>query len=35
LISGSVNLSLLNGEPGFYSNSTYYWKDLLAVGGGF
>jgi hypothetical protein len=35
LISGRINLSLLSPEPGFYSNSTYYGKDLLALGGGF
>jgi hypothetical protein len=35
LISGRLNLSLINGEPGFYSNSTYYGKDLLAIGAGF
>ncbi|MEO8177622.1 MAG: hypothetical protein ABI895_02210 [Deltaproteobacteria bacterium] len=35
LISGRLNLSLLSPEPGFYSNSTYYGKDLLAIGAGF
>jgi hypothetical protein len=35
LISGRLNLSFINGEPGFYSNSTYYGKDLIAIGGGF
>jgi hypothetical protein len=35
LISGRLNLSLLSPEPGFYSNSTYYGKDLLALGAGF
>jgi hypothetical protein len=35
LISGRLNLTLLGAEPGFYSNSTYYGKDLLALGGGF
>lgn len=32
LISGRINLSLLNPEPGFYHSSTYYGKDILAVG---
>jgi hypothetical protein len=35
LISGRLNLTLLGAEPGFYSNSTYYGKDLLALGAGF
>lgn len=35
LISGRLNLSLLSPEPGFYSNSTYYGKDILALGAGF
>jgi hypothetical protein len=35
LISGRLNLTLLGSEPGFYSNSTYYGKDLLAIGAGF
>lgn len=35
LYSGRINVSLINPEPGFYSNSTYYGKDLLALGGGF
>jgi hypothetical protein len=28
-------LTLLGAEPGFYSNSTYYGKDLIALGAGF
>jgi hypothetical protein len=32
LISGRINLSLLNPEPGFYHSSTYYGKDILALG---
>jgi hypothetical protein len=35
LISGRLNLTLLGAEPGFYSNSVYYGKDLLALGAGF
>jgi len=35
LISGRLNLSLLSPEPGYYSNSTYYGKDILAIGAGF
>lgn len=35
LISGRLNLTLLGAEPGYYSNSTYYGKDLLALGAGF
>lgn len=31
LFSGRLNLALLNPEPGFYHNSTYYGKDLLAI----
>lgn len=34
LISGRINLSLLNPEPGFYHSSTYYGKDILAIGVG-
>jgi hypothetical protein len=34
LFSGRLNLSLLNPEPGFYHNATYYGKDLLALGVG-
>jgi len=34
LISGRLALSLLNPEPGFYSSSTYYGKDILAIGVG-
>jgi len=33
--SGRLNLSLINPEPGFYHNSTYYGsKDILAIGVG-
>jgi len=33
LISGRLNLSLINPEPGYYHSSTYYGgKDLLAIG---
>jgi hypothetical protein len=32
LISARVNVSLLNPEPGFYHSSTYYGKDILAIG---
>ena len=35
LISGRLNLTFLGAEPGFYSNSTYYGKDLIALGAGF
>jgi len=34
LISGRLNLSLLSPEPGFYNSSTYYGKDILAIGVG-
>lgn len=34
LISGRLNLALLNPEPGFYSSSTYYGMDILAIGVG-
>lgn len=34
LWSGRLNLSLLNPEPGFYNSSTYYGKDILAIGVG-
>jgi hypothetical protein len=34
LISGRLNLSLLNPEPGYYSSSTYYGMDILAIGVG-
>jgi hypothetical protein len=34
LFSGRLNLSLLNPEPGFYNSSTYYGKDILAIGVG-
>ncbi|MEI9939131.1 MAG: hypothetical protein WDO69_18075 [Pseudomonadota bacterium] len=34
LFSGRLNLSLLSPEPGFYSSSTYYGKDVLAIGVG-
>lgn len=34
LFSGRLNLSLLNPEPGYYSSSTYYGKDIFAVGVG-
>jgi hypothetical protein len=33
LLSGRLNLSLINPEPGYYHNSTYYGaKDILAIG---
>lgn len=32
LYSGRLNLSLLNPEPGYYHSSTYYGKDILAIG---
>jgi hypothetical protein len=33
LMSGRLNLSLINPEPGYYHSSTYYGgKDLLAIG---
>jgi hypothetical protein len=35
LFSARLNLSFLNPEPGYYSNSTYYGKDVLAIGAGF
>ena len=34
LLSGRLNLSLLNPEPGYYHSSTYYGMDLLAIGVG-
>jgi hypothetical protein len=34
LFSGRVALSLLNPEPGYYGSSTYYGKDILAIGVG-
>jgi hypothetical protein len=34
LVSGRINLSLLSPEPGYYSSSTYYGKDILAIGVG-
>lgn len=34
LFSGRLNLSLLNPEPGYYNSSTYYGKDILAIGVG-
>jgi len=34
LISGRLALSLLSPEPGYYGSSTYYGKDLLAIGVG-
>ncbi len=34
LYSGRLSLHLLNPEPGYYHSSTYYGKDLLAVGVG-
>lgn len=34
LISGRVGLSLLSPEPGYYGSSTYYGKDILAIGVG-
>jgi hypothetical protein len=35
LFSGRLSLHLLNPEPGFYGSSTFYGKDLLAIGVGF
>jgi hypothetical protein len=35
LVSGRLNLTVLSPEPGYYSNSTYYGKDILALGAGF
>jgi len=35
LLSGRINLALLDPEPGPYSSSTYYGKDILSVGVGF
>lgn len=36
LISGRVNIALINPEAGYYSNSVYYGgKDVLALGVGF
>lgn len=32
LWSGRLNLSLLSPEPGYYHSSTYYGKDILAIG---
>jgi hypothetical protein len=32
LLSGRLNLALLNPEPGYYHSSTYYGKDILAIG---
>lgn len=34
LFTGRLNLSLLNPEPGYYNSSTYYGKDILAIGVG-
>jgi hypothetical protein len=34
LISGRLALSLLSPEPGYYGSSTYYGKDILAIGVG-
>lgn len=34
LFSGRLSLHLLNPEPGYYNSSTYYGKDLLAIGVG-
>jgi len=34
LISGRLALSLLSPEPGFYGSSTYYGKDIFAIGVG-
>jgi hypothetical protein len=34
LYSGRLSLHLLNPEPGYYNSSTYYGKDLLAIGAG-
>jgi hypothetical protein len=34
LISGRINLALLSPEPGYYSSSTYYGKDILSLGVG-
>lgn len=32
LISGRINLAFLSPEPGYYSSSTYYGKDILSLG---
>jgi hypothetical protein len=32
LWSGRLNLNLLDPEPGYYHSSTYYGKDILAIG---
>jgi hypothetical protein len=34
LISGRLNFALLSPEPGYYSSSTYYGKDILSIGVG-
>jgi hypothetical protein len=34
LISGRINLAFLSPEPGYYSSSTYYGKDILSLGVG-
>jgi hypothetical protein len=34
LFSGRLNLSLLAPEPGYYNSSSYYGKDILAIGVG-
>ncbi|MEI9948387.1 MAG: hypothetical protein WDO74_05255 [Pseudomonadota bacterium] len=34
LISGRLALSLLSPEPGYYGSSTYYGKDIFAIGVG-
>ena len=34
LLSGRVSLALFNPEPGFYSPSTYFGNDVLAIGVG-
>jgi hypothetical protein len=34
LFSGRVTLNLLDPEPGYYSSSTYYGKDILAIAAG-
>ena len=34
LISGRLNLALLSPEPGYYSSSTYFGKDIFSLGVG-
>jgi hypothetical protein len=34
LFTGRINLALLNPEPGYYHSSSYFGKDILAIGVG-